>query len=78
MRGKVKIINTNIDLEASQMTREQIIAAATIMVRYDDAEYPEGYEKNLKEGEDGYIEPVYRFEQEIDLGALDRFGVVLS
>ena len=59
------------------MTREQIINMATITVRRDAAVYPENYDKDLKEGDDGYIEPDYVYEEMIDQAALDRFGVTL-
>lgn len=75
MLGAVKIVNTPDDLSVSQMTREQIIEMATITVRYDDAVYPPDYDASLKEGDDGYIEPEWRYEEEIDQSALLRFGV---
>lgn len=75
MRGKVKIINSRSDFEASDFTRDQIIEMATITVRYDDAVYPDGYDSSLTEGDSGYIEPVWRFEEEINQSALDRFGI---
>lgn len=59
------------------MTREQIIAAATIVVRHDAAAYSEDYDTTLKEGDPGYIEPDYQYEEVIDPVALERFGVVL-
>ena len=37
--------------------------------------YPEDYDRSLKEGDSGYIEPIDRFESEIDQSVLDRFGV---
>lgn len=77
MRGAVKIVNTQEDLAVSNMTREQIISMATITVRTDLAEYPEDYDATLKEGEDGYIEPDYQFDEQIDQAALDRFGIEL-
>lgn len=77
MRGKAKIINSKEDLESTDFTHDQIVEMATITVRYDDAQYPDDYDKNLKDGDDGYIGPIYRFEDEIDQAVLDRFGVTL-
>jgi hypothetical protein len=77
MRGNVKILNTAADLEASTRTREQVIKAATIAVRHDVAVYPDGYDTTLKEGDEGYIEPNYQYQEVIDQGVLDRFGITL-
>lgn len=77
MRGSVNIVNTPTDLAASKMTREQIIAAATIVVRHDAAAYPEDYDTTLKEGDPGYIEPDYQYEEVIDPAAIDRMGISL-
>ncbi|MGO3406742.1 MAG: hypothetical protein ACTIMS_05705 [Marinomonas sp.] len=77
MRGAVKIVNTQEDLVVSNMTREQIINMATITVRTDKAVYPDDYDQTLKEGDDGYIEPDYQFDEQIDQAALDRFGIAL-
>lgn len=77
MRGAVKIVNTQEDLVVSNMTREQIINMATITVRTDKAVYPDDYDQTLKEGDDGYIEPDYQFDEQIDQAALDRFGITL-
>lgn len=74
MRGNAAIINSQDDAKHVGYTDEQIIAMATITVRYDDAEYPEDYDTSLKEGDDGYIEPIWRFETEIDQAVLDRFS----
>lgn len=77
MRGKVKIINSRADFEASDFTRDQIIEMATITVWYDDAVYPDGYDTSLNDGDVGFIEPVWRFEEEINQSVLDRFGISL-
>ncbi|HFG1599822.1 TPA: hypothetical protein ACGFWR_003011 [Vibrio cholerae] len=76
MRGKAKIINSEQDAKSVGLTYEQAVAAATIKVRYDDAKYPDNYDKSLKEGGDGYVEPIWRFEEEIDNSVLERFGFV--
>lgn len=75
MRGKVNIINTGDDLERSDLSIDRVVEMATISVRYDDAPYPDNYDHSLKEGDDGYIEPVWRFEEEIEQSVLDRFGI---
>lgn len=77
MQRKPKIINSATDFQKSGLSYEQIIEMATITVRYDDAQYPDDYDQSLKEGDDGYIEPILRFEEEIDQALLDRFGVVI-
>lgn len=75
MRGQVKIVNSKADAEVAELTQEQIIEMATITVRYDDAKYPDDYDPNLKEGDVGFIEPMWRFEEEIDSGLLTRFSI---
>lgn len=77
MRGNVNIVNTLIDKKASNLSDEKIIEMATISVRYDDAIYPDNYDKNLKEGDAGWVEPMWRFEEEIDQAVLDRFGIAI-
>lgn len=77
MRGNINIVNTPADLAVSQMTREQIIAAATITVRTDKAVYPDGYDRSLVPSDSGYVEPDYQYGEVIDPVALDRFGVAL-
>lgn len=77
MRGNVNIINSEADFKGSSMTAAQVIAAATITVRHDAAVYPDGYDTELKDGDEGFIEPDYQYSEVIDQGALDRFGVTL-
>lgn len=77
MRGKTNIINTATDKNTINLSDEKIIEMATIKVRYDDAIYPENYDKKLKAGEEGFVEPIERFENEIDQAILDRFGIVI-
>ncbi len=77
MRGKTEIINTATDRKSADFSDEQIIEMATTSVRYDDAIYPDDYDQNLKEGDDDFIEPIFRFESEINQVVLDRFGVVI-
>ena len=75
MRGDTEIINSPADKEMAQLSNEKIIEMATISVRYDDAQYPAGYDTALKPGDDNFVEPIYRFEEEIDQAVLDKFGV---
>ncbi|NGZ66487.1 hypothetical protein G6Z92_05735 [Vibrio aestuarianus subsp. cardii] len=74
MRGNAKIINSMRDAQSIRLTYDQAVSAATIVVRYDDAEYPDDYDSALKDGDDGYVEPIWRFEEEINQAVLDRFG----
>ena len=74
MRGTSKIINSAQDAKSVELTYEQAVAAATITVRYDDAQYPDNYDTSLKEGDEGYVEPIWRFEDEIENSVLERFG----
>jgi len=75
MKGLAKILNTSDDLAMSQMTQERIIKMATIKVRIDKAVYPDDYDKNLTPTDDGYVEPDYHYDEKIDQGVLDRFGI---
>lgn len=77
MRGVVKIVNSIDDAKAANLTDEMIIDMATVSVRYDDAVYPENYDQSLKEGDNGYIEPIARFENEIQQAILDRFDITI-
>lgn len=76
MRGTAKIINSAKDAKSVGLTYEQAVAVATIRVRYDDAQYPSNYDSSLKEDEEGYVSPIWRFEDEIDNSVLERFGFV--
>ncbi len=76
MRGTAKIINSAKDAKSFGLTYEQAVAAATITVRYDDAQYPPDYDSSLKEDDEGYVSPIWRFENEIDHSVLERFGFV--
>lgn len=74
MRGQLKIINSSQDAKQAGITREQALEIATITVRHDRAVYPDGYDTSLKEGDEGYIEPVYEYVQQVDQSVLKRFG----
>ena len=77
MRGNTNIINSKDDASVANLDKDKIIEMATISVRHDDAKYPDDYDKSLKQGDDGYIEPDYRFENEIDQAILSRFGITI-
>jgi hypothetical protein len=77
MRGQVEIINSKDDAQFGELSRDKVIEMATIVVRYDDAIYPDNYDQNLKTGDAGYVEAMDRFENEIDQAVLDRLGVII-
>jgi len=71
----MNIFNTAADLQAAPSTPEKqafLQALLNDYVTFDDAEYPEGYDDTLKEGDDGYIAPVLR--QEWNAGAAAAWG----
>ncbi|WP_114774147.1 hypothetical protein [Vibrio cholerae] len=74
MRGHLKIINSAADAQQAGITREQALEIATITVRHDRAVYPDDYDVSLKAGDEGYIEPVYEYVQQVDQSVLNRFG----
>ncbi|GIA27447.1 hypothetical protein FXE96_09740 [Vibrio cholerae] len=74
MRGELKIINSAADAKQAGITREKALKIATVTVRHDRAVYPDDYDTSLKDGDDGYIEPVYEYVQQVDQSVLKRFG----
>ncbi|HBK7265784.1 TPA: hypothetical protein LNF52_000959 [Vibrio cholerae] len=74
MRGQLKIINSSQDAKQAGITREQALEIATITVRHDRAVYPDNYDTSLKEGDEGYIEPLWEEETVIDQAVMKRFG----
>lgn len=59
------LINTATDLEAAGASPEQQAFLANLyndFITFDDAEYPEGYERTLTAEDEGYIAPVPRLE----------------
>jgi hypothetical protein len=57
------LINTSADLQASTGTAEgQAFLQALLddYTTFDDAEYPEDYDRDLGPDDEGYIEPVIR------------------
>lgn len=69
------LVNTVQDLQEAAPTPERTAffqALFNDFVVFDDAEYPEGYDRELQEGDDGYITPVLR--QEWNAGAAAAWG----
>jgi hypothetical protein len=69
------IINTATDLQTAEPSPEHTAFLSNLLndyVVFDDAEYPEGYDRELQEGDDGYIAPVLR--QEWNAGAAASWG----
>lgn len=74
----MSVINTRADLDAlaasDPSAHADFIARlrASLVTRYDVAEYPEGYDRTLTEKDDGYIEPKYEERDTPETAA--RFG----
>jgi len=69
------IVNTPSDLAAAEVGTERTAFLNSLLndyIVFDDAAYPEGYDRNLKEGDEGYIAPVIR--QEWNAGAAAGWG----
>jgi hypothetical protein len=69
------LINTPADLQASTGTPEgQAFLQALLddYTTFDDAEYPEGYDRDLGPDDEGYVEPVIR--KEWNAGAAAGWG----
>lgn len=69
------LINTATDLQTAEPSAERTAFLQNLLNDYttfDDAEYPEGYDRNLQPGDDGYVEPVLR--QEWNAGAAAAWG----
>jgi hypothetical protein len=59
------LINTATDLQTAEPSAERTAFLTNLLndyVIFDDAEYPEGYDRTLVEGDDGYVAPVIRTE----------------
>jgi len=59
----MNIINTPADLQSASNTPEgQAFLQALLndFTTFDDAEYPEDYDRNLEPDDEGYIEPIIR------------------
>jgi len=56
-------INTATDLAATEASPERTAFLQNLLndyITFDDAEYPENYDRNLQPGDDSYVEPVLR------------------
>lgn len=59
------LINTAADLLEAPSSPEQIAFLTNLLndyVTFDDADYPEGYDRTLVEGDESYVTPVLRLE----------------
>ena len=59
------LINTATDLQDAPSSAEHTAFLTNLLndfIIFDDAPYPEGYDRALVEGDDGYIAPVIRTE----------------
>jgi hypothetical protein len=69
------LINTVTDLQTAEPSAERTAFLQALLndfVIFDDAEYPEGYDRELQEGDEGYVAPVPR--QEWNAGAAAAWG----
>jgi hypothetical protein len=59
------LINTATDLQGAQSSPEHTAFLVNLLndfITFDDAEYPEGYDRTLEEGDEGFVAPVTRLE----------------
>ena len=59
------LINTATDLQTAEPSAERTAFLTNLLndyVIFDDAEYPQDYDRTLVEGDDGYVAPVIRTE----------------
>lgn len=69
------IINTPSDLVATEAGAERTAFLNSLLndyITFDDAVYPQDYDRTLQPGDDGYIAPVIR--QEWNAGAAAQWG----
>lgn len=69
------IINTPSDLVATEAGEERTAFLNSLLndyITFDDAVYPQDYDRTLQSGDDGYIAPVIR--QEWNAGAAAQWG----
>ena len=69
------LINTSADLQNTESTPEQqafLQALLNDYITFDDAVYPEGYDRTLTPEDEGYIAPVLR--REWNAGAAAAWG----
>jgi hypothetical protein len=59
------LINTATDLQGAPSSPEHTAFLVNLLndfITFDDAEYPEGYDRTLEEGDEGFVVPVIRLE----------------
>jgi hypothetical protein len=59
------LINTATDLQGAPSSPEHTTFLVNLLndfITFDDAEYPEGYDRTLEEGDEGFVVPVIRLE----------------
>lgn len=59
------LINTATDLQTAEPSAERTAFLTNLLndyVIFDDAPYPDGYDRTLVEGDEGYVVPVVRLE----------------
>jgi hypothetical protein len=69
------IINTPSDLVATEAGAERTAFLNSLLndyITFDDAVYPENYDRNLQAGDNGYVAPVIR--KEWNAGAAAAWG----
>jgi hypothetical protein len=69
------LINTATDLQGAPSSPEHTAFLVNLLndfITFDDAAYPEGYDRTLEEGDEGYVAPVLR--QEWNAGAAAGWG----
>ena len=69
------LINTATDLQTAEPSAERTAFLQNLLndyVIFDDAEYPDDYDRELQEGDDGYVTPVIR--REWNAGAAAAWG----
>ena len=69
------LINTATDLQGAPSSPEHTAFLVNLLndfITFDDAAYPEGYDRTLEEGDEGFVAPVLR--QEWNAGAAAAWG----
>ena len=59
------LINTATDLQGAPSSPEHTAFLVNLLndfITFDDAEYPEGYDRTLEEGDEDFVTPVIRLE----------------
>ena len=69
------LINTATDLQGAAPSPEHTAFLVNLLndyITFDDAEYPEGYDRTIEEGDENYVTQVLR--QEWNTGAAAAWG----